>query len=106
RRLERHELGGPGRRGRGQARSEAIARVGKPRRRPPPQGGGLFICPRQFAAGARHTAAAIVRRMSLRTIALLLAAVPGLAYGHAVVTPAESSAGQAQQYTLHVPNEK
>jgi len=44
--------------------------------------------------------------MSLRTIALLLAAVPGLAYGHAVVTPAESSAGQAQQYTLHVPNEK
>jgi YD repeat-containing protein len=44
--------------------------------------------------------------MNPRALALLLAAAPVLAFGHAVVTPAESSVGQTQQYTLHVPNEK
>jgi uncharacterized protein YcnI len=44
--------------------------------------------------------------MNLRAFAVLLAAVPGLASSHAVVTPNESAPGAIQQYTLHVPNEK
>jgi YD repeat-containing protein len=44
--------------------------------------------------------------MNLRAIALVLAAAPALAFGHAVVQPAESGVGETQQYTLRVPNEK
>ncbi|MEO8465362.1 MAG: DUF1775 domain-containing protein [Gammaproteobacteria bacterium] len=44
--------------------------------------------------------------MTPRALVLLFAAIPALALSHAVVTPAESSLGQTQQYTLHVPNEK
>jgi YD repeat-containing protein len=44
--------------------------------------------------------------MTLRACALLVVALPTLAFAHAVVTPAESSVGVMQQYMLHVPNEK
>jgi uncharacterized protein YcnI len=44
--------------------------------------------------------------MNLRLFALLLGAVPALAFAHAVVTPVESGVGATQLYTLHVPNEK
>ncbi|HVY65482.1 MAG TPA: DUF1775 domain-containing protein [Gammaproteobacteria bacterium] len=45
--------------------------------------------------------------MHLRfALLLLVAVVPALAFGHAVVQPAESSTGATQQYTLRVPNEK
>ncbi len=44
--------------------------------------------------------------MNLRAFTMSLAVVPAIAFGHAVVTPADSGLSQTQQYTLHVPNEK
>ena len=55
--------------------------------------------------GARPRSARVTR-MNLRAFTMSLAVVPAIAFGHAVVTPADSGLSQTQQYTLHVPNEK